>query len=101
MIKPPSKNHVFGIGRDIAGNTSVILRVRGHYDYIYGMYKGREAIGGHLESIESWHVEGEQVLFTAHPIEDNIVLVMGVPVVVLKGDEADAIIAKIQEGECT
>ena len=92
-IKPPSSRHVYAIGHDIVGNTFVAYRTRGHVDYIYGMFKGRELIGGHLDSIESWHVEGEQVPFIEHPTKGNIVLVMGIPVKEITGPEADAIIA--------
>jgi len=87
-VRPPSKNHVYAIGHDIVGNTFVALRTRGHIDYIYGMWKGRELRGGHLDNIESWHVEGEQVPFTDHPKHGNIVLVMGVPVREFVGAEA-------------
>ena len=45
----------YAVGHDFVGNTFVALRTRGHVDYIYGMFKGRELRGGHLEAIESWH----------------------------------------------
>lgn len=95
MIKPPSKDHQFAIGNDIMGNTFVAFKTRNHIDYIYGMFKGRELVGGHLDSIESWHKEGEQVLFVDHPIHGNIVLVMGHPVKEIIGSEAEAIILKL------
>lgn len=97
-MKQPSKNHIYAIGHDIIGNTFVAIKVGRHMDYIYGMFKGRELTGAHLdeEKFESWHKEGEQVQFSDHPIEGNIVLVMGKPgigdVTEIKGDEADRII---------
>lgn len=91
-VKPPSPAHIFAIGYDFFGNTFVAIRTRGHVDYIYGMFKGRELFGGHLDSIESWHVEGEKICFTCHPTKGNVVLVMGVPVVEISGPEAEAII---------
>jgi len=94
MKKPPTPNHIFGIGHDLFGNTFVVIRTRGYVDYVYGMFKGREARGGHLDRIESWHTEGEQVPFTHHPIKGNIVLVMGIPITEIVGPEADAIIEK-------
>lgn len=96
--KPPDGAHCYAIGHDIVGNTFVALKTRNHVDYIYGMFKGRELIGGHLDSIESWHKEGEQVAFTDHPHKGNIVLVMGKPrigdVTEITGPEADAICAQ-------
>lgn len=94
MIKPPSRNHVFSFGHDIIGNTFVALKVGTHVDYIYGMFKGRELLGGHLDRIESWHIEGERLAFTDHPTKGNCVLVMGIPITEITGTEADAIVAK-------
>ncbi len=95
-IKPPSAAHFYAIGHDIVGNTFVAIKTPHHVDYIYGMFKGRELRGGHLDSIESWHKEGEQVAFTDHPTKGNLVLVMGKPrigdVTEIVGPEADAII---------
>lgn len=93
-IKPPP-GHDYAIGHDFFGNTFVAFKTRGHVDYIYGMFKGRELIGGHLDSIESWHKEGESVAFTDHPTKGNIVLVMGIPVKEITGSEADAIIHSV------
>jgi hypothetical protein len=93
-IKPPSKHHTFAIGHDLFGNAFVAFRTRGHIDYIYGMFRGKELVGGHLEQIESWHKDGEKVVFTDHPIEGNIVLVMGIPVVEIVGAEADKMVAE-------
>ena len=93
----PKAHQEFAIGHDIIGNAFVAFRTRGHLDYIYGMFKGRELVGGHLNSIESWHTQGEQVAFTDHPIHGNIVLVMGVPVREIIGPEADAIVARERE----
>ena len=92
-IKQPL-GHSFAIGHDIFGNTFVAIKTRGHVDYIYGMFKGRELTGGHLDAIESWHKEGEQVAFTHHPTKGNIVLVMGIPITEITGTEADAIIER-------
>lgn len=93
-IKPPTAGHFYAIGHDIVGNAFVAIKTRGHVDYIYGMFKGRELRGGHLEAIESWHKEGEHVIFTDHPTKGNIVLVMGKPglgdVTEITGPEADA-----------
>lgn len=69
-------------------------------DYIYGMFKGKELLGAHLDEsrFESWHKEGEQVAFTDHPTKGNIVLVMGKPsigeVTEITGPEADAIVER-------
>lgn len=94
MLKPPSKDHVYAIGHDFFGNTFVAYRTRGHVDYIYGMFKGRELRGGHLDAIESWHKEGEKLPFIGHPTKGNIVLVMEIPVREITGPEADEIINK-------
>lgn len=93
-IKPPTGAHCYAIGHDIVGNTFVAIKTRGHVDYIYGMFKGRELCGGHLDAIESWHKEGEQVAFTDHPTKGNIVLVMGIPIKEITGPEADAIVER-------
>jgi len=87
----PKPGYEYAIGHDLFGNTFVAFRTRGHIDYIYGMFKGRELVGGHLDKIESWHKEGERVPFTDHPIKGNVVLVMGIPVREITGAEADAI----------
>jgi hypothetical protein len=99
MIAPPTHNHVFAIGHDIVGNTFVALLTRkgnrAHVDYIYGMFTGRELFGGHLDSIESWHEEGERIVFTDHPTKGNIVLVMGIPITEISGLDADKEVAAI------
>jgi hypothetical protein len=82
----------YAIGHDLFGNTFVAFKTHRHIDYVYGMFKGRELIGGHLDRIESWHHEGEQVAFTDHPTKGNIVLVMGIPVREITGPEADKIV---------
>ena len=92
MKQPRTKNHEYAIGHDFFGNTFVAFRTRGHVDYIYGMFKGRELRGGHLNNIESWHKEGEQVPFTDHPIHGKMVLVMGIPVKEITGKEAETVI---------
>lgn len=102
-MKQPSKNHCYAIGHDIIGNTFVAIKVGRHMDYIYGMWKGKELTGGHLEekNFDSWHKEGEQVPFEGHPTLGNIVLELGNPgpadVKVISGPEAEAIIAKMAE----
>ena len=100
MIKAPSKNHCYAIGHDIFGNTFVAIKCGRHVDYIYGMFKGRELFGGHLDAIKSWHLEGEQVPFEGHPTKGRIVLVMGRPnvgdVQEISGEEAEAIIKKLE-----
>ncbi len=88
--------YVFAIGHDFFGNTFVAIKIGSHVDYIYGMFKGRELRGGHLDSIESWHKEGEQVPFIEHPTKGNIVLVMGIPIQEITGGEADKIIRALQ-----
>lgn len=93
MIKPPT-NHEYAIGRDLFGNTFVAFRTRGHVDFIYGMFKGRELFGGHLDRIESWHKEGERVIFIDHPTKGNIILVMGIPITEIVGPEADQAVAR-------
>jgi hypothetical protein len=93
-LKPPTGDHRFAVGRDLLGNTFVAFKTRDHVDYIYGMFKGRELTGGHLDHIESWHKEGERLPFTHHPTKGNIVLVMGIPIVEITGPEADAIIER-------
>ena len=99
MNKPPTKNHIYAMGHDIIGNTFVAIKCGRHVDYIYGMFKGRELRGGHLDSIESWHREGEQVPLTGHPTHGDIVLELGKPTLdsvrEIIGDEAKAIIAKL------
>lgn len=92
MKQPPSKLHQFAVGHDIAGNTFVAIKTGRHIDYIYGMFKGRELLGGHLEAIESWHKEGDKVPFLGHPTKGEVVLVMGLPIVEITGPEAKAII---------
>jgi hypothetical protein len=92
MKTPPTASHQFATGHDIAGNTFVAFRSRNHVDYIYGMFKGRELLGGHLDSIETWHREGDQVAFTDHPTKGDIVLVMGIPVKEITGAEAAEIL---------
>ena len=96
MKRQPTKAHKFAIGHDLIGNTFVALKVGSHVDYIYGMFKGRELRGGHLDSIESWHVEGEQVPFEDHPTKGYIVLVMGIPVREITGSEAKTIIERLE-----
>ena len=101
-MKQPSKNHIYAIGHDIVGNTFVAIKVGRHMDYIYGMFKGKELTGGHMDEsrFDSWHKEGEQVPFDGHPTKGRIVLVMGKPrigdVQEITGDEAEAIIAKLE-----
>lgn len=92
MIKQPTRHHQFALARDFFGNAAVIIKTGQHFDYIYGMFKGREARGGHLEGIESWHLEGEKVALTGHPTKGDIVLVMGIPITEITGDEAKKII---------
>lgn len=92
-IKPPAGCE-YAIGRDIFGNTFVAFKTRGHLDYIYGMFKGRELTGGHFDAIESWHKEGEQVAFTDHPTKGSIVLVMGIPIQEITGPEAAGIVER-------
>jgi hypothetical protein len=94
-LKPPTKDHVFAVGHDIVGNTFVAFRTRGHIDYVYGMFKGRELHGGHLDSIESWHKFGERLVFEGHPTKGNIILVMGIPVVEITGPEADKAVEEV------
>lgn len=89
----------YAIGHDLFGNTFVAFRTRGHVDYIYGMFKGRELRGGHLARIESWHREGEQIPFIEHPTKGNIVLVMGIPVREIVGKEADEIVERVKAEE--
>lgn len=102
-MKQPTKSHCYAIGHDPVGNTFVAIKVGRHMDYIYGMFKGRELTGGHLEekNFDSWHKEGEQVPFEGHPTKGTIVLVMGRTgpgdVQEISGDEAQAIIAKIAQ----
>jgi len=100
-VKAPTKNHVYAIGHDLLGNTFVAIKCGRHVDYIYGMFKGRELLGGHLDRIESWHLEGEQVPFTGHPIKGDIVLELGKPTIdnvrEITGEEAKAIIARMAE----
>jgi hypothetical protein len=98
-VKPPTGAHEFAVGHDLFGNTFVAFRTRGHVDYIYGMFKGKELVGGHLDSIESWHKDGEQLAFTDHPTKGNVVLVMGLPVKEITGPEADAIVARELDAE--
>jgi len=94
-MKQPSKNHQFALGYDILGNTFVALKVGQHVDYIYGMFKGRELRGGHLDRIESWHKEGEKIPLLGHPTKGDIVLVMGIPITEIVGAEAKAIVAEM------
>ena len=93
-IKPPTPAHFYAWGRDLFGNTFIAIKTRNHVDYIYGMWKGKELVGGHLDSIESWHKEGERLVFTDHPTKGNIILVLGKPdvgsVTEIIGPEADA-----------
>ena len=88
MIKPPC-GCKFATGHDIFGNTFVAYKSGRHIDYIYGMFKGKEMVGGHLDRIEDWHRQGDRVVFTDHPTKGNIVLVMGIPVTEITGPEAD------------
>lgn len=88
----------YAIGHDLLGSLFVAFRTRGHVDYIYGMFTGRELVGGHLDSIKSWHEEGEELIFTGHPKHGNIVLVMGIPVREIVGHEADARVNAVETG---
>jgi len=97
-IKPPTPGHFYATGHDLFGNTFVAIKTRNHVDYIYGMFKGRELTGGHLDRIESWHKEGERLVFTDHPTKGNIILVIGEPrigeVTEITGPEADAAVER-------
>lgn len=93
-IKPPSASHIYAFGHDIIGNAFVALRTRGHVDYIYGMFRGRELRGGHLDAIESWHKEGDEIILTGHPTKGNVVLVMAYPVREITGPAADLMVAE-------
>lgn len=101
-MKQPSQNHRYAIGHDVVGNTFVAIKVGRHMDYIYGMFKGKELTGGHMDEsrFDSWHKEGEQVAFEGHPTKGRIVLVMGKPrigdVTEITGAEAEAIIEKLE-----
>jgi hypothetical protein len=99
MLKPPSKLHEYGFGHDVVGNAFVAFRTRGHVDYIYGMFKGRELFGGHLDAIESWHKEGDQIALEGHPTKGDIVLVMGIPITEIIGPQAVAICDKERRRE--
>jgi hypothetical protein len=94
-IKAPP-GHEYAIGRDLFGNTFVAFKTRRHTDYIYGMFKGRELVGGHLDSIISWHKEKERVVFSGHPTKGNIILVMGIPITEITGQEADTAVAELR-----
>lgn len=95
-VKPPTGQHRFAIGRDLIGNTFVAYRAHNFMFYIYGMFKGRELVGGHLDNIISWHVLGERVPFGGHPKHGNIILVMGDTVQEIIGPEADEVCNKLE-----
>lgn len=100
-MKQPDKSHPYALVRDPFGNAGVVIKIGGHIDYIYGMFKGRETTRRDDEFFESWHKEGEQVPLLGHPTKGDVVLVMGYPgpgdVQELSGPEAKAIIESMKE----
>lgn len=96
-VKPPSRQHTFALFRDLFGNTQVAYRGHGWMVCIYGMFKGRELRGAFFDMVYSWHTEGERVPFWGHPIHGNIILIMGHPVIEIKGPEADEECSKLEK----
>jgi hypothetical protein len=92
------KGKPFGITRDpILGLVNIVYASRGHLDYVYGMFKGKETFRRDDKLVESWHAEGEQVPFTGHPTKGTIVLIMDLPDVrEVTGEEAKAMIEKME-----
>ena len=93
-MKQPTKAHYYALTRDPFGNAGIAIKVGRHMDYIYGMFKGRELTGGHLQdkNFEGWYREGDKLPLIGHPTLGDVVLVLGSPgpgdVQELTGDEA-------------
>jgi len=91
-MKQPTKRHQFALVRDPLGNVGIVIKIGRHIDYIYGLFKGRELLRRDDEFFEEWYLEGASVPLLEHPIKGDIVLVMGIPVVEIEGEEARKII---------
>lgn len=94
-MKQPSPSHNFALVRDLFGHAGIVIKTRNHIDYVYGLFKGRECHRRDDEYFEEWFKEGDELPLLSHPTKGDIVLVMGIPVREITGDEAAAIMDRI------
>lgn len=94
-VKPPSPSYVYGMGTDCFGSSFVAFMTRQHIKCIYGTFKGLKLSSPHLDRINRWYKKGDRILFSeGYLTKGNKVLVMGNPIKVITGPDADEIAAQ-------